>query len=76
MTIGNEKLIAQVSSTKNSKTINDKIKKLEKYNGFKRVFFFNVDDKKTSEYEIIDLKRIISELRNDNKYKELIYELE
>ncbi|PIV97595.1 MAG: hypothetical protein COZ16_12205 [Flavobacteriaceae bacterium CG_4_10_14_3_um_filter_31_253] len=76
MTIGNEKLIAQVSSTKDSKNINNKIKKLEKYNGFKRVFFFNVDDKKTSEYEIIDLKRIISELRNDNKYKELIYELE
>jgi hypothetical protein len=76
MTIGNEKLIAQVSSTKDSKTINDKIKKLEKYNGCKRVFFFNVDDKKTSEYEIIDLKRIISELRNDNRYRELIYELE
>ena len=76
MTIGNEKLIAQVSGTRNSKTINDKIKKLEKYDGFKRVFFFNVDGKKTSKYEIIDLKRIISDLRNNSKYKELIYELE
>lgn len=39
-------------------------------------FSLTLMTKKTSEYEIIDLKRIISELRNDNKYKELIYELE
>lgn len=76
MTIGNEKLIAQVSSTGNSKTMEDKIKKLEKYKDFKRLFFFNTSDKKTSEYEIIDLKRVISDLRNDEKYRDLINELE
>lgn len=76
MTIGGERLIAQVSNTSNAKTINNKVKKLEKYKGFKQLFFFNANDKKTSEYEIFDLKRIISELRGNKKYKQLINELE
>lgn len=76
MTIKGEKLIAQVSSTNNAKTINNKIKKLEKYKGFKKLFFFNSNDEKTYEYEIIDLKRIIVDLRKDDKYEILINELE
>lgn len=76
MTINNEKLIAQVSDTSDPKTVEKKIQKLEKYQGFKQLFFFNIADKKTSDYEIIDLKRIISDLKNDQKYRGLIDELE
>lgn len=76
MTVNYEKLIAQVSDTSNTKTIDNKIQKLEKYKDFKQLFFFNTADKKISDYEIIDLKRVITDLKNDPKYKGLIDELE
>ena len=76
MTVNNEKLIAQVSATNNAKTIDNKIQKLKKYKDFKQLFFFNTADKKTSDYEIIDLKRVITDLKNDPKYNRLIDELE
>lgn len=76
MTVNNEKLIAQVSATNNAKTIDNKIQKLEKYKDFKQLFFFNTTDKKTSDYEIIDIKRVVIDLKNDPKYSGLIDELE
>lgn len=75
-TVENEKLIVQVSNTSNKKTISNKIKKLEKYVGFKKLFFFNVPDEKTENHEIISLERVISDLRNDEIYRNLVSEFE
>lgn len=75
-TVNNEKLIAQISGTNDLKLIEKKIQKLEKYKGFKKLFFFNIPDQKTDNYEIIDLTRVISDLRNDKNYAGLINELE
>lgn len=76
VTVENEKLIAQVSGTNDLKLIGKKIDKLRKYEGFKKLFFFDAPDKKTNEYEIIDMKRVISDLKSDKLYQGLINELE
>ncbi len=75
VTKNGEKLIAQVSVTNNSKMIEKKIRQLDKYKHCKKVFFFHSASKVTSDYEIISLNKVISDLENDSQYKNLVDEL-
>jgi hypothetical protein len=75
MTENQEKLIAQVSVTNNPKLMEKKIKQLEKYVGFKKVFFFKTKGKVTTDYEIISLDKVILDLEKDPQYKDLVAQL-
>ena len=75
ITEDNEKLIGQVSSTQNLTTVKQKIKKLEKYKDFKKIFFFNTTKNEIENEKIVDINKVISDLNNDDYYKHLIKEL-
>jgi len=74
LTTKGEKLIVQVSDTNDKKTIQKKINKLENYDGFLKLFFFNIE-KNSETNEIISLNRVINDFKNDKEYKELLKEI-
>lgn len=75
MTCENQLLAAQISDTSNQSIIQRKINKLEKYEDLKKIFFFNIPEKKEENYQIINLETVISDLEKDSNYKGLLEEL-
>lgn len=75
ITEDDENLIVQVSNTENPTTIKKKILKLDKYKDCKKLFFFNVKNQEIDGHEIIDIKNVIEDFRNDKYYQRLLDEL-
>lgn len=75
ITENDENLIVQISNTENIGTIKKKIAKLDKYEDCKKLFFFNTSNQKIDGRQIIDIKNVIEDFRNDNYYQRLMAEL-
>lgn len=75
ITENDKKLIGQVSDTKNLTTIKQKIKKLEKYTDFQKIFFFNTSESEIENEKIVDINKVIADLSKDDYYKQLFMEL-
>jgi hypothetical protein len=75
VTEDNKKLIGQVSNTKNLATMKQKIKKLEKYEDFQKIFFFNTSETEIENQKVIDINQVIEDLNKDKYYSELFLQL-
>lgn len=75
VTEDNKKLIGQVSNTKNLATMKQKIKKLEKYEDFQKIFFFNTSETEIENQKVVDVNQVIEDLSKDKFYRELFLEL-
>jgi hypothetical protein len=75
ITENDESLIVQISNTENIRMIKKKIAKLDKYEGCKKLFFFNVQNQEIDGHKIIDIKNVIDDFRKDSYYQRLLREL-
>ena len=75
MTVNNEKMVIQVSDTKDSKLIMNKVRNLFKFEDFRKLGFFNIEGRKEEDVEIINLQDVIDDLANDIKLQGLVKEL-
>ena len=52
-----------------------KIKKLEKYEDFQKIFFFNTSETEIENQKVIDINQVIEDLNKDKYYSELFLQL-